>query len=76
MKTIKEQLNQKSTPFVSTISALEGKQGKEVYVDYFSVDNANYPDIEIVEGKNISELTGNEIILDESIKKHGYELMT
>ncbi|SDZ38149.1 putative ABC transport system permease protein [Evansella caseinilytica] len=74
LKTIEEQLNQQSTPFSLTISAVEDKQGKEVNVAYFSVDTEKYSDIEIIEGKNISELTGNEVIINENIKNHGYEL--
>ncbi len=68
---IREQLDGDSTPLAITMSAVTTSEEKNVDIAYFSVDMENYAKLEISEGKNIDELTGNEVIVDEFINIHG-----
>ena len=72
--TINKKLDRNSTPLSITMSVISRDQKKDVDVVYFSVDTKNYSDVEIIEGKNVSELVGNEVIVNENIKIHGFEL--
>lgn len=73
--TLNNQLDHKSSPLAMTISAITSNNKKDVDVVYLSVDTAAYHDLDHIKGKNISDLTGNEVIVDESIKNYGdYEL--
>lgn len=72
--TIQKKLDDKSSPLAITMSELVSKQDDKIGVVYFSVNTAKYPDMDVLEGKDISELSGNEVIVSESLKKDGYEL--
>ena len=68
---ITKQLDQKASPIAMNISSIIKGNDKAVDVAYFSIDKDNYPNLDTVEGKNISELTGNEVVVDTSIKVFG-----
>jgi putative ABC transport system permease protein len=74
VKTIKDKLKRKATPITVSMSEISIDNEKDTDVAYFSVDKSNYPAMEIMEGKNIGQLEENEVIVDESIKKHGFKL--
>ncbi|QOR65081.1 FtsX-like permease family protein [Cytobacillus suaedae] len=75
INTIKDQLGGNSTPLSITMMSALVKDGEATAdVTYFSVNTDKYPDIEVMEGKNISELNTNEIIVDESLKDIGFQL--
>ncbi|MFD1739586.1 ABC transporter permease [Bacillus salitolerans] len=74
VQSISKNLNYDSTPMDMTFAQLKLEQEKDLDVIYFSVDTKKYPDLEVTEGKNISELTGNEVIVNDSLKKAGFEL--
>ncbi|MBU9723444.1 MULTISPECIES: ABC transporter permease [Bacillaceae] len=69
-----ELLGNEYSPFAITISALERKNERSVDIVYFTVNTSRYGDVEITEGKNLSELEENEVVVDESIKGFGFEL--
>ncbi|RIW29204.1 ABC transporter permease [Bacillus salacetis] len=71
---IEAKLDRDFSPLSVTMMTSFSSNEEEVDVTYFSVDTESYPDIEIAEGKNINELTGNEVIIDESIKNDGFSL--
>src|SRR5690625_4462261 len=60
VESIRMSLANDSTPLDITFSKLSMEQEKDLDVIYFSVEAEKYPDFEVIEGKNISELTGNE----------------
>ncbi|WP_404452096.1 ABC transporter permease [Virgibacillus necropolis] len=72
--TIQKKLDDKSSPLAITMSELVGEQDDKIGVVYFSVNTEKYPNMGVLEGKDISELSGNEVIVSESLKKDGYEL--
>jgi putative ABC transport system permease protein len=76
LKRIDKQLDGEFSPLSVTMmsSITTAADTKEVDVTYFSVDTDAYPEMEVVEGKNISELEENEVIADESIQRDGYKL--
>ncbi|WP_175991508.1 ABC transporter permease [Bacillus sp. Marseille-Q1617] len=59
---------------ITMMSSFKGSDKEEVDVTYFSVDTDAYPEMDIVEGKNISELEAHEVIADESLQQEGYQL--
>ncbi len=67
-------LGDEYSPFAITISALERENERSVDVAYFTVNTSRYGDVEITEGKNVSELEDNEVVVDESIKRFGFEI--
>ncbi|MED3793104.1 ABC transporter permease [Niallia alba] len=71
VNALRGQLEQKSSPLTMTTSAIVRENKKDIDVVYFSVDTANYHDVDLVKGKNISDLKANEVIADESIKLYG-----
>lgn len=74
VESISQQLDRPSTPIDMTFAQIVIEQEKDLDVIYFSVDTEHYPELEVIEGKNITELTGNEVIVNDSLKKSGYEL--
>lgn len=64
-----------ASPLSLTMSTITGKENqKDTDMIYFSVDPEHYADLPIIEGKNISEITGKEVLVNESFKEDGYEL--
>ncbi|WP_438351369.1 ABC transporter permease [Paenibacillus sp. FA6] len=74
VEIISKQLGENATPLAITMSALERNQEKDVDVVYFSVDSDRYRDLNVIEGKDISELSVNEVIADKSIEIFGLKL--
>ena len=71
---ISEQLGVDATPLAITMSTLERNNEKDTDVVYFSVDIDNYSELNVIEGKDISELSTNEVIADKSIQLFGLQL--
>ncbi|TDB51062.1 MULTISPECIES: ABC transporter permease [Bacillaceae] len=75
INTIKDQISEDATPLSITMMSSLVKSGEApADVTYFSVNTDKYPEIEVIEGKNISELDKNEIIVDESLKTTGFQI--
>lgn len=74
VKDLSNELSDESSPLDMTFAQLEIDGEQNLDVMYFSVDTDKHPDMEIIEGKNIRELTGNEVVVNNSLKDHGYEL--
>lgn len=74
VETIEGQLQEDSTPLSITMSSLKRADKKDIDVTYFSINMENYTNLEVVEGKKVEELEGNEVIADQSIKRQGIEL--
>jgi len=71
INTLNDQLGRQSSPLSMTNSAIVKENEKDIDVVYFSIDSSAYPDVDLIEGKNISGLTADEIIADETIKLYG-----
>ncbi|KHF39286.1 ABC transporter permease [Halalkalibacter okhensis] len=67
-------LGEPYSPLAITVSGLEKANERTVDVAYFTVDTKRYGDVTITEGKNLGELKDQEVVVDESIKRFGYEL--
>jgi putative ABC transport system permease protein len=75
VKRIDKKLDGEFSPLSVTMMSSIKKTGKEeVDVTYFSVDTDSYPEMEVAEGKNISELEVDEVIADESMQRDGFKL--
>lgn len=74
IEEINKQLNVKSSPFNVTNSTLEKEGERSVDIAYFTIDQSQYGPLDIVEGKNLDQLKDEEVIADESLKRHGYSL--
>lgn len=74
VEIISKQLGKNATPLAITMAALERNQEKDIDVVYFSVDSDKYSDLNVIEGKDISELSVNEVIADKSIEVFGLKL--
>ena len=73
-KLLAIQLGVDATPLAITISTLERNNEKDTDVVYFSVDIDKYSELNVIEGKDISELSTNEVIADKSIQLFGLQL--
>ncbi|WP_430786610.1 ABC transporter permease [Virgibacillus flavescens] len=74
VKTIQGNLETDSTPLSITMSSLKRANEQDIDVTYFSVHMDSYKELEVVEGKEIEELEGNEVIADQSIKRQGIKI--
>lgn len=74
VEAISKRLGQNASPLSITMSTFERDKEKDVDIVYFSVDSDKYRDLDVIEGKDISELSENEVIADKSIKIFGLKL--
>ncbi|MEF3330427.1 MULTISPECIES: hypothetical protein [Oceanobacillus] len=74
VEDISNELNGGTSPLDMTFAQLEIDGEQNLDVMYFSVDTDKHPNMEILEGKNIRELTVNETIVNNSLKDQMYQL--
>ncbi|WP_181347463.1 ABC transporter permease [Thalassobacillus sp. CUG 92003] len=75
LKEISNSLEEPTSPLALTMSTIAGKTNqKDTDMIYFSVDPEHYGDLNITEGKNISDITDKEVLVNKSFKEDGYEL--